>query len=128
MAMTGMRRVTTGLGLVRQAPPETIAREGIPELFARVPARYRDVATELAHWAYGGAGGAAFAVLPRSFQRMPAAGPVYGLAIWLAFERGVAPALRLLQAERPRTAERLALIGDHVLYGVLVAESRDARH
>ncbi len=29
MAMTGMRRVTTGLGLVRVAPPESIAKQEI---------------------------------------------------------------------------------------------------
>lgn len=128
MAMTGMRRVTTGLGLVRLAPPETIATQGVPELLARVPPRYRDVAIELAHWGYGGAAGAAFAFMPRRLQRMPGAGAAYGLAIWLAFEKGIAPVLGLMQAEQPRTLERLALIGDHILYGVLVAEARDRGH
>jgi len=66
--------------------------------------------------------------MPRRFQHMPAAGPVFGLAIWLAFDKGIAPALKLIQAERPHTVERLALMGDHILYGVLVAESRDRSH
>lgn len=125
MAMTGMRRVTTGLGLVRLPPPERIATQGVPQLLAHVPARYQDVAIELAHWGYGGAAGAAFAFLPRWLQRMPGAGPAYGLAIWLAFEKGIAPVLGLMQAEQSRTVERLAIIGDHILYGVLVAETRD---
>ncbi len=125
MAMTGMRRVTTGLGLVRLPPPETIATQGVPALLARVPPRHRDVAIELAHWGYGGAAGAAFAFMPRALQRMPGAGPAYGFAIWLAFEKGIAPVLGLMQSERPRIVERLALIGDHILYGVLVAEAGD---
>ncbi len=128
MAMTGMRRVTTGLGLVRVSPPESIAREGVPALLARVPARYRNVAVELAHWGYGGCAGAGFALMPRQLQRAPAAGPIFGLAIWVAFDRGIAPVLKLIQSERPRTLERLALMGDHILYGVLVAESRDHSH
>ena len=128
MAMTGMRRVTTGLGLVRVAPPESIAKQGVPSLLARVPSRFQDVAIELAHWGYGGAASGVFAFMPRRFQHMPAAGPVFGLAIWLAFDKGIAPALKLIQAERPHTVERLALMGDHILYGVLVAESRDRSH
>jgi len=31
MAMTGVRRVTTDLGLVRKPPPERIATEGTPD-------------------------------------------------------------------------------------------------
>ena len=123
--MTGMRRVTTSLGFVRIAPPESIAKQGVPSLLALVPSRFQDVAIELAHWGYGGVASAGFAFVPRRVQQMPAAGPVFGLAIWLAFDKGIAPALKLIQAERPRTVERLALMGDHILYGVLVAESRD---
>lgn len=128
MAMTGMRRVTTGLGLVRVSPPESIAKQGAPALLARVPSRYRNVAIELAHWGYGGCAGAGFASMPRRLQRMPAAGPIFGLATWLAFDKGIAPALKLIQAERPHAVERLALLADHILYGILVAESRDHSH
>ncbi len=128
MAMTGMRRVTTGLGLVRVAPPESIATQGVPSLLARVPPRYRDVAIELAHWGYGGIAGAGFSFLPRRLQRLPGAGAVFGLVIWLGYDKGIAPILNLIQAEQPLTIERLALMGDHILYGVLVAESRDHGH
>ncbi len=125
--MTGMRRATKGLGLVRAAPPEAIAGEAVPRLLAYVPTQYRDAAIELAHWGYGGVAGLSFALLPRSFRHLPGAGPMFGLASWLIFDRGIAPTLQLVQAEQPKTAERLALLGDHVLYGIVVADSRDRR-
>jgi hypothetical protein len=38
MAMTGMRRVSVGLGLVEETPPEELVEEGAPDL-ARSPLR-----------------------------------------------------------------------------------------
>jgi hypothetical protein len=119
MAMTGLRRVTTGLGLLEETPPEEVAERGFPRLFSRVPAEYREEALELAHWTYGAAAGAAFAALPEDVRRRRWAGPAYGLGIWLAFELGVAPLLGLRVAER-RAAERAVLALDHVLYGAVV--------
>jgi hypothetical protein len=121
MAMTGMRKLTTGLGLVEQIPPEMVAEEGVPSLFARVPEAHRDEVVEVMHWAYGGVGGAVFGVLPRGFRRHRWAGPVYGLAVWLGFEAGIAPLLGLKGARQWRLAERAALAADHVLYGLVVA-------
>ena len=121
MAMTGMRRVTVGLGLVREPPPEQIFREGVPELLARVPADRRDELIELAHWAYGAAAGAAFGRLPAAARTARWAGPLYGLTIWAVFELGVAPLLGLRGAPERDAAERLAIAADHVLYGAVVA-------
>ena len=124
MAMTGMRRLTTGLGLVEQTPPEAVAEEGVPSLFRRVPPERRDEALELAHWAFGAVAGALFALLPRSLRRSRAAGPGYGLAIWALFEAAVAPALGLRRSQEPRRQERLAIAADHVLYGAVLAGDR----
>jgi len=121
MAMSGMRRLTTGLGLVDEEPPEQIAREGVPGLLARVPPNLREPAIELAHWTYGGAGGAAFGVLPAALRRRVWAGPAYGLATWLVFETAVAPLLGLRRTRESRPLERAAIAADHVLYGVVVA-------
>jgi hypothetical protein len=49
------------------------------------------------------------------------AGPVYGVLAWAAFEVAIAPALGL--PRRHGKAERLALLADHVLYGMVVAAS-----
>jgi hypothetical protein len=121
MAMTGLRRVTTGLGLLRQPPPDLVAEEGAPGLFGRVPAEHREVAIELAHWAFGAAAGAGFGLLPAAARRHGWAGPAYGVAVWLGFEAGAAPALGLAGQRRWGVSDRLALAADHVLYGLVIA-------
>jgi hypothetical protein len=119
MAMTGLRAVTEGLGLLEEPPPDEIARRGVPSLFARVPADYRTAAVQLSHWAFGAAAGTAFALVPERARRRRLAGPAYGLAVWLAFETVLAPALGLRVESRP-ARERLVLALDHALYGAVV--------
>lgn len=119
MAMTGTRRVTQNLGLLEQAPPEAID-EKLPVTSALSPER-REVVIELAHWSYGAVAGAAFGSLSDRARWHPAAGPAYGLGIWLVFELGIAPALGLQYAEERKAAGRLMLALDHLLYGVVVA-------
>ena len=123
MAMTGIRRVTTGLGLVHEPPPEEIAGRGVivSRLIDRVPAHLRDEVIELAHWGYGGLGGAVFGVLWRSGMRAWWGGPVYGIIMWTAFEAGVVPLLGLRHESERRLRERIAVAADHVLYGFVVA-------
>jgi hypothetical protein len=127
MAMTGMRVMTTELGLVEQTPPQALSRQrarGVRALLRRAPRRQRRGLVEAAHWAFGAGGGAAFGALPRELRRHPWAGPVYGLVVWLGFELGIAPALGLSQAKRVRLVDRLALAADHVLYGLVLSVSR----
>jgi uncharacterized membrane protein YagU involved in acid resistance len=128
MAMTGMRRVTKGLGLVEQAPPERMATQGFPRLFALVPTEHRDEAIELAHWAFGAAAGALYGSVPAVIRRQLWAGPAYGLATWVFFETVLGPAVLGLAVQKNRpTRERLAIAADHLLYGaVLSAGSRDS--
>lgn len=127
MAMTGMRVVTTELGLLEQTPPQAIARQrsrGVRRLLRRAPTKQRLGLIETAHWAFGAGGGAMFGALPRAVRRRPWAGPVYGLVVWLGFELGIAPALGLSQAKRVRPVDRLALAADHVLYGLVLSATR----
>jgi hypothetical protein len=124
MAMTGMRVITTELGLVEQTPPDAVSRQrarGIRSLLRRAPRKQRRGLLEAAHWTFGASGGAAFGALPRSIRRKRWAGPGYGLIVWLGFELGIAPALGLSQAKRVRPVDRLALAADHLLYGVVVS-------
>jgi hypothetical protein len=127
MAMTGMRVITTELGLVEQTPPQALARQrarGVRALLQRAPRKQRRGLIEAAHWAFGAGGGAAFGALPRPMRRQSWAGPAYGLVVWLGFELGIAPALGLSQAKRARPVDRLALAADHVLYGLVLSATR----
>lgn len=127
MAMTGMRVLTTELGFVEQTPPQAVGRQrarGARALLRRAPRKQRRGLIEVAHWAFGASGGAAFGALPSSVRRRPWAGPVYGLVVWVGFEIGIAPALGLSQAKRVRPIDRLALAADHLLYGLVLSGTR----
>nr|SBO90811.1 PREDICTED: hypothetical protein [Nonomuraea gerenzanensis] len=121
MAMSGLRRLTTSLGMVASTPPESVLERTAPRAFHNVPAERRPAVVELVHWTYGATGGAIFGMLPRAVRRRRWAGPVYGVLAWAAFEVAIAPALGLRR--RHGRGERLALLADHVLYGVVVAAS-----
>jgi hypothetical protein len=125
MAMTGMRALTVNLGIVDQTPPQAIFKQKARGLMALVPRRKRRAAIELFHWGYGAGGGAAFALLPDGVRRQPWAGPIYGLAIWLGFELGIAPALGLKQSKKLRLVDRAGLAADHLLYGLVLNEGRE---
>jgi hypothetical protein len=125
MAMTGMRAFTVDMGLVKQTPPQAIARQRAKGLIRQLPRRRRRAVIELAHWGYGAVGGVGFALLPKSVRsRRRWVGPIYGLVIWLGFELGLAPLLGLRQARQRRLVERAALASDHVLYGLVLSEIR----
>lgn len=129
MTMTGMRVLTTELGLVEQTPPEAVSRQrarGIRALLRRAPRKQRRGMLEAAHWAFGAGGGAAFGALPRELRGRRWVGPLYGLVVWLGFELGIAPVLGLTQARRARPVDRLALAADHLLFGVVLSATRQA--
>jgi len=125
MAMTGMRAFTVNVGIVKQPPPQAIFKQKARGLMLLVPRRRRRAAIELFHWGYGAGGGAAFALLPGELRRRRWAGPLYGLAIWLGFELGFAPALGLSQARKVRPVDRAGLAADHLLYGLVLNEMRE---
>jgi hypothetical protein len=121
MAMTGMRVVTAGFNLLPKDPPEEIFEDALPHSLALVPREYRDEAIELAHWGYGAVGGAIFALLPAAIRRHRWSGPAYGIGTWSFFEGVLAPMLGLRKPSERPPSERVAVIADHVLYGLVVA-------
>ncbi|MGW5877608.1 hypothetical protein ACWFMI_13805 [Nocardiopsis terrae] len=126
MAMSGMRQVAVGLGMIERTPPEAILREGVPSLLREVPAHRRTAFIELAHWGYGAAAGAAFGLVPARVRGARLTGPVYGVLAWGLFELALAPALDLAHAHRVRPRERLALLVDHAVFGLIVGAPPEA--
>jgi len=128
MAMTGLREFTRHVGLLEEPPPESIVRQMLDRpFFGGVQSGSRRAQAELAHWTYGAAAGAFFAALPRALRRSSWSGPFYGLLVWGGFELAIAPLLALSQARRIRPLDRLALAGDHLLYGFLLSERATLR-
>ena len=123
-AMSGMRELTVGLGLVEEPPPRAIARQQAKALFHLAPRKKRHAAVELMHWGYGAAAGAMFGLLPEELRHKRWFGPVYGVVLWFGFEAVQAPLMGLDQAHKARPVERLALVADHILYGFVLSELR----
>jgi hypothetical protein len=122
MAMTGMRTFTADLGLVRETPPQSIAKKRRPTgVLSYVPKSRRRAFVEVMHWSVGVAGGAIFGAFPDVLRRAPWFGPVYGVGILLSYDLGVAPVLGLKQSRRPNATEQAALIADHLVYGLILS-------
>ena len=123
MAMTGVRSLTTQLGIVRLTPPDELGRHGAgAPLLQLVPPDRRGAALELSHWAYGALGGAAFALAPHRARGSKTFGAAYGLALWALFETVIAP---VAGADRERPLqERAALAADHILFGLVLTSGR----
>ncbi|MEP9382856.1 hypothetical protein [Nocardioides sp. KR10-350] len=120
MMMSALREVTLSLGLLRESPPDTMVREGTPASVEEVGDGTRSAVTELAHWAYGAGGGAAYALLPDALKVRGVSGPAYGLGVWLGFELLLAPLLGVRHPQG-KVVGRAMLALDHVVYGVVVA-------
>lgn len=122
MAMTGARTLAAELGLLTKGtPPERVAAEGVPQVLRPVRPGLRPATVDLLHLAYGSAGGAAYAMLPCSWQRRRLTGPVYGIVLWLGYIVAIAPLLGLRLERRREVREWAVLAADHVLYGLVVS-------
>jgi hypothetical protein len=121
MAMTGMRSFTVDAGLLRETPPQSVAKQRRPTgVLSRVPKSRRRAFVEVMHWSVGVSGGAIFGAMPDRLRRASWFGPVYGLGILLTYDFGIAPLLGLKQSRRPKATEQAALIADHLLYGLIL--------
>jgi hypothetical protein len=127
MAMTGMRTFTADLGIVRETPPQSIAKKRRPTgVLSYVPKSRRRAFVEVMHWSVGVAGGAIFGVMPEGLRRAPWFGPVYGIGILLSYDFGIAPLLGLKQSKSPKATEQAALVADHLVYGLILSEGERA--
>ncbi|CAN5341195.1 hypothetical protein BH20ACT9_BH20ACT9_15770 [soil metagenome] len=121
MSMTGVRTLTTNVGLLEKSPPEAMMARRQPSWVGKMSPEHRGVLTELAHWAYGSMGGVAFGLLPARLRAHSWSGPIYGVAVWLGFELGIGPVLGLQHPPGNRLVGRAVVVLDHVLYGIVVA-------
>lgn len=123
MAMTGVRNLAKGLGLIQSTPPERIVAEledDVAGALGPVPQNRRRATIELFHWAYGAGGGVVFALLPAALRRRRWAGPAYGVVVWAGFAAVIQPMLSL-PSGRQGARDELVFLADHVLYGAIVA-------
>ena len=128
MAMSGMRTFTKNLGLLRETPPEAIAKKRRPTgLIRLVPRSRRAAFVELVHWGVGAAGGVAFGLLPDRVRNQVWAGPVHGVLILVPYELVVSPALGLGHWNRRDTSEHVSLVIDHLLYGFVLSQFRQGQ-
>ncbi|MBX7267399.1 hypothetical protein KIF24_16095 [Micromonospora sp. Llam7] len=120
MAMSGLRQATTSLNLVQSSPPKSVMEKLAPGLLDRLPRDRHPAALAVAHWGYGLGAGLAFGALPTRLRHRIWVGPLYGMTLLLGFHAAIAPALGI---DRRLTDwhEQLALIADHLLYGIVVA-------
>ena len=122
MAMTGMRTFTADVGLVRETPPQSIAKKRRPSgVLSYVPKSRRRAFVEVMHWSVGVTGGAIFGLMPDPLRRAPWFGPIYGVGILVSYDFGIAPLLGLKQSRRPKATEQAALIADHLVYGLILS-------
>ena len=120
--MSGVRNITSELGLIREAPPAGLAKRASRSRLRRVPKRLRKPLVEVLHWQVGALGGATFAVLPDHVRKQAWAGPAWGVLIQSGFGLVIAPALGLRQARRPSLREQAALMADHLVYGYVLSD------
>ncbi|WP_199431944.1 hypothetical protein [Qaidamihabitans albus] len=124
MSMSGMRALTTRLGLLAATPPQMITEEHGPRFVRRLSERQREALVIVLHWGYGAGGGAVFGALPARLRLKPSAGPLFGSALWLGFELVLVPTLGLRMRERRSWRDRVVLVADHLLYGAVLSELR----
>lgn len=120
LAMSGLRQATTSLNLVESSPPKSVLEKLVPRLLERLGQHRRPALIAAAHWGYGLSAGLAFGMLPVHLRHRLWVGPLYGVALLTAFHAGIAPALRIEQ-RLTDPHEQLALLADHLLYGIVVA-------
>jgi len=85
------------------------------------------LATAAAHFGYGAAAGALYAVLPHQISPSPALnGILFGLLVWSGSYLGLLPALGILRPATEHPAPRNALmIAAHVVWGATLGVAVD---
>lgn len=126
MAMTGLRQMNARLGLMTKTPPEIIAEQ--PELeqhLSGLSGDHRRAAIIALHWTVGALGAVGYQLLPRLLQGRLVVSIAYGNLMWLGFDALLKSSLNVRGDLDPR--DRIALVLDHTLYGLILAMERGRR-
>jgi hypothetical protein len=123
LAMSGFRSLASDLGLVEKTPPEAIA-ENTDGVMAKIPSGWRPAAVRVLHIGVGAVGGATYGVAPDPVRQKAWSGPIWGVAIYVTYEFGVAPLFGLKHARDVDLDEQAVIVADHLLYGWILSETR----
>jgi hypothetical protein len=119
--MTGVRIAADRVGIHEGRPAHSTAVRRLRAVTGRKPWGHEaERAATIAHYAFGAAAGAAYAVVaPR--RARPAGGVAYSVAIWFVSYFRVLPWLRLMPPPaRDATGRQIVLAVDHVVYGLVL--------
>jgi hypothetical protein len=120
VVMSGVMAAFHRVGLLGEPPPRKIVRRGLAGLGLGRSEPGLELATALAHLAYGAGVGALYgaAAALRPGLAGPATGVATGLAVWAASYEGWLPAVGLHPSPgRDRPGRPAAMIAAHVAFG-----------
>lgn len=101
-------------------PPREITGAMLEKAGIRATGAETSAVTLLAHFAYGGAAGGIYGLLPETRVRRPiGTGVALGFLVWSLSYFGLLPALRILRPATQHPARRNALmLGAHFIWGI----------
>jgi uncharacterized membrane protein YagU involved in acid resistance len=104
-------------------PGEIVAKLAKETVAETLPADAGSAVTMVAHYGYGGAAGAAYALIdPRVAGGPIVKGAVFGLVVWLVSYLGLLPGSGILEpATRHPTRRNALMIAAHGVWGVALA-------
>ena len=122
-AMSLVMLASRRLGVVGKLAPEHITEEALDAAGAERGQAEEDVATGLAHFAYGIANGAVFAVVgPRLPGPRALRGLLFAGGLLLISYEGWVPAARILPPLRAQSAGGAGtLVTSHIVYGLVLS-------
>ena len=120
--MTGVRMAADRVGIHERRPAHSVIVRRLRGVTGRKPWGHEaETTATIAHYAFGAAAGAAYAVVAPRRARVRGLGILYSVAIWLVSYFGVLPWLRLMPCpERDATGRQVVLAVDHVVYGLVL--------
>jgi hypothetical protein len=119
LPMSALMTASVAAGVMPDQPPRRIIGELLPGL----PDRAADVVTVVTHALYGGAAGAAYALLPLP-RRSSTTGTGFGLLLWAAgYEVWVPLVGALPPAHRDHRGRVATMIAAHLVFGAVLGRS-----
>lgn len=117
VAMSTVLAAADAAGAMDRQPPRKIIQKFLPVL----PPRIKDAAAVSAHFAYGTASGAVYAMLAGSGRPNAVTGTVYGALVWLAGYEGWLPAFGVQPpAHRDKPGRAWTMLAAHLVYGMVL--------